>query len=49
MFFLTSFVPAKRLVPLVLWPIRPARRMQGKTSSGRAIGEPWAKQKGRDE
>src|SRR3546814_2016763 len=42
-------VPAKRLVPLVLWPIRPVRRMRGGTSSGRSKAETRAKQKGRDE
>ena len=49
MFFLTSFVPAKRLVPLVLWPIRHVRRMQNAASFLRIDGETRAKQKGRDE
>ena len=49
MFFLTSFVPAKRLVPLVFWPIRPARRMRCRTSFEPLQIGAGAKQKGRDE
>jgi hypothetical protein len=48
MCFLTSFVPAKRLGPLVLWPIRHACRMQDAASFEPFAGKSWTKQKGRE-